>query len=564
VAHNKSEKKSVDHYINLGEYYKIIFEHTDLAQRIVDYAPISLAQLSQPLDHTAKVFGVESGWVARSDFHRNPHRFTLDIHPKAGEDALLRPRMTRVRVLDVVGQTYTISHNGTTSFNIERKFLEKIGGVIPLNVVVFDDASEVFQQMVLQYSDTARTEEPVNIASKHRRRPEFCALLGLVAGGKKTFNVNERNVIYERQRRALSTEGVVLPRLEVRDEHGNVIVLHDTVLYRNEFCRVLDDPEFVAQGGLMSHRNPNSLGPLMENFKACLANKTTAYCYLLNQNLQPRDEESSRNGYAKAESLRGTPGWKKNAMETGFKWQMLAEKGSDMHGLPPDPTQNQYKRIDHERMHALGIVTGLFREFLISQLDKSHRTCLLYQPAQLRQPAGTHQVVPLTVKDKEGRISYKKSGEKLHQKKHWREHRMLSDLYPRFPEGHPMRQVFIFSCVARLLLTSVLLVSKDMVAVYLFNRTARVRIHLRRAPKGNCSEYKPPHKLLRSLIHRCVLRSLLRSLRRFLRGSLLRSLCSLHRSLLRSLCSLRHFLRGSLIHGSPSDPLSIAASSVPS
>ena len=215
----------------------------------------------------------------------------------------------------------------------------------------------------------------------------------------------------------------------------NGITLHDTILTRIELFRVLDNPEAEAQGGIMGHANPNALGTALENFTA----KHNTYSYLLNQNLEIRDEVSARHGFAHAETLRGQPGWKKNAQDTGFKFLMLQEAGSTRHGLPPDPTQTQYRRLDYERMHFKGIVTGHFRDFVIAHAKKKDKVALADRAYAIAQPAGTKPLRPLTRLDKEG-TPILGGGEKLHQKKHWREHRMLSDLYPLFAEGHPMHQ----------------------------------------------------------------------------------------------------------------------------
>jgi hypothetical protein len=311
--------------------------------------------------------------------------------------------------------------------------LEKIGGHIPLIVIVFDDGGDVFQTMALQYSDLARTEEIISIDMKHRRKPEFCCMLGLTAGGNKKYNVHERNVFYEKQRRALSKEGVVLGKLELAG-----VTMHNTRLTRTELFRVLDNPEAEAQGGIMGHANPNCLNTSLFNFKST----HKVFSYLLNQEVDVRDEASSKTGYADAEKRRGKPGWYKHAQQTGFKFMMVQEAGSSRHDLPPDPTQSQFARLDYERMHFKGICTVLFRDFVLSHAGKAEKLALADRALAIAQPAGTKPIRPLIKLDKEGAPKLG-GGEKLHQKKHWREHRMLSDLYPMFPEGHKMHKVMV-------------------------------------------------------------------------------------------------------------------------
>lgn len=204
----KSRKKSVHHYFDMAEYYKIIFQSTDLAQRIVDYWPISISRLSvDPGDPAAKVYCAESGKVAREDFKARPGNFQLDIEAKVGEIAYLRDdaggSLVRVKVEDETEDQYKVTlPNGRPAF-VQKSRVEKIGGSIPLNVIVFDDAAEVYRSVHMVYSNCARTEEIQNIAEFLRMKPEFCGVWGFTSGGGSHYNVNERNVMYEKQRRAL-------------------------------------------------------------------------------------------------------------------------------------------------------------------------------------------------------------------------------------------------------------------------------------------------------------------------------------------------------------------------
>jgi hypothetical protein len=186
----------------------------------------------------------------------------------------------------------------------------------------------------------------------------------------------------------------------------------------------------------MGHRNANALAPSLLNFKSF----NNCYSFLLNQNAKPRDESSSRVGFAQAEIYRGSKQWDEFSKETGFKFMTVAEAGSERHRLDADPTQPQCQRFDFERMHFKGIVTVLFRNFILSSVSKANKLALRRQVHAIVQPAGTKPILPLIKLDKKGNASVA-GGEKLHQKKHWREHRLFSDLYPLFPEGHKMRKV---------------------------------------------------------------------------------------------------------------------------
>lgn len=43
--------------------------------------------------------------------------------------------------------------------------------------------------------------------------------------------------------------------------------------------------------------------------------------------------------------------------------------------------------------------------------------------------------------DADGKVSYNNAGEKLHQKKHWRHHRMIFDFWQYFEDKPDVRQV---------------------------------------------------------------------------------------------------------------------------
>ena len=112
IINGRQRFLSTDHFINLGEYYKIIFETTDIAQRICDYYHISRERLSTPLDNMeAKVRCVESAWVARSDFYQHQERFCLDVEAKPGEKAWLRRedgKASLVLVVEELDNSYIV------------------------------------------------------------------------------------------------------------------------------------------------------------------------------------------------------------------------------------------------------------------------------------------------------------------------------------------------------------------------------------------------------------------------------------------------------------------------
>ena len=125
-------------------------------------------------------------------------RFQLNIEAAPGDEAWLVEGGSRQRVSveeEFSTNTYRVKISSTNTSQIAPKeMVEKIGGNIPLNTVCFDDGADVFQSVQLQYSNCARTEEIANIAPQHRRRPEFCALLGTTAGGETHRNTHERTV----------------------------------------------------------------------------------------------------------------------------------------------------------------------------------------------------------------------------------------------------------------------------------------------------------------------------------------------------------------------------------
>lgn len=170
--------------------------------------------------------------------------------------------------------------------------------------------------MAMLYSNTGYTEEIQNIAERHRRRPEFCALNGMTAGGKAHFNVHERNIWYELQRRELSENGVVVPVLSVH-YGGRKCVCHDLTARRNELFAVLDHPEKAKQAGEKGQRCPAALKPVFINYNGISGSNRSVCSFFHNPDVEVRDRNSATLMKQKAEEVRGTPAWDVLSKETG-------------------------------------------------------------------------------------------------------------------------------------------------------------------------------------------------------------------------------------------------------
>jgi hypothetical protein len=148
--------------------------------------------------------------------------------------------------------------------------------------------------------------------------------------------------------------------------------------------------------------------------------------------------------FSRAETLLGTPGWLEHAQTTGVKYKTIAEAGAVHHGLEEDPTQNAWARIDMGSMHFLGIVDNNFREFLLHFVSAVARRRLSAAPYALRQPPGTKKLHSYVTIDKNNNSAkFSAAGEKLHQKKKWRQTLMLYDLKPLFRGDDSDRNVKI-------------------------------------------------------------------------------------------------------------------------
>ena len=95
------------------------------------------------------------------------------------------------------------------------------------------------------------------------------------------------------------------------------------------------------------------------------------------------------------------------------------------------------------RAHFLGICSNTYRDFVIgaSKAPKAAKLALSGQPDAISQPTGTHPIPRLISTSKDGKVESNTAGEKLHQKKHWRDHRMLLDLKPLVEEGSELDKV---------------------------------------------------------------------------------------------------------------------------
>jgi hypothetical protein len=311
VAKTSKSKKgflNVDYMLDLEEVYNVLFTNTDIAQRICDYYPISISRLSTPLtDPQARVFCVASAQIATEDFADNPHRFELDVEAKPGEFALHRVQneLRRVKVIVELRDGYLLESVQTGDVVLEenKSAVEKLGGHFPVIVVVYDDGAEVYQSQALQYSNTTRTEEMICMFEKHRRRQEFSSVLGTTAGGVTHYNVHERNVFFELQRRKMQ-RGFVVPSLIKVLFNGRLCVCHSPTITRNPIMRNLDEPERVKQAGTTNFRNPFCLAVFVDNFEAVLSGSNTVYSFLKNRDCTPRDEATCRERFQNAEQVR--------------------------------------------------------------------------------------------------------------------------------------------------------------------------------------------------------------------------------------------------------------------
>ena len=384
---------NVDYYFSMEKYYNILFQSTDIAQRLVDYYPTTIRSLSVPLDDLChRVTDIQSGYVARYDYSRHPERFTMDITPKVGEDAMLDlgaafdDELVEAKIIEEQELFFVVRRKGSETLErVKKSDVHKVNGTMQLNVFVAEDSANVYEE--LQYSNMARTEFFLNVSDSHRLREEFNPVLGISAGGEKHFNVHERSAYYEKQRRALE-KGMRLENPFTVVYNGRKVTVHSCTLHRNEVGSVLDNVEAESLGGRMGHRSKGSLSGVLENFEALSLTHRCVYSFLLNQEVAVRTRQSSDIGFKRAEEVRGTPEWDIISRETGCKFMTLQWKGSTRHGLSMQSDRSTYLRIEHEKYHAAGIVSNIFREFLLSLTTPKRRAVLAVQPRAIRQPPG--------------------------------------------------------------------------------------------------------------------------------------------------------------------------------
>jgi len=439
---------SVDYFFRVGKYYQLLVQHTDLPQRIVDYYPEAAAQLSVPLDDkNHRVRSIMGGYVARYDYQQNSHRFTLDIIPKVGENAmhdLGRAFNNELTPAIVVGEGefhYHVRHldDSATTHRVNKEDIFKVHGTLPLAVVTAEDGSEVYGDM--QYSNMGKVEMFVNISDKHRRREEFLVPLAISAGGTKHYNVSQRGIWQAKQAEDLAKNGAHVGPFTVWVGSRKVTV-HSATLYRNEICKVMDNPEVANSAGVIDQRNPCSLRPFLADFEAFSTQRKCVYTYLLNQEAKPRKRHSSDMGFESAHQLLGTQEWVAHSKATGFKFQPVQWVGDHEAGLEGNPDQCNWLRVEHEKLHATGIIVKNMREFLLSLVPPKRRSLLASQPHAIRQPPGTQPIHPLIkINKKDGAVQMNTAGEKLHQKLGWVRQRMLFDLLPMFEGDEQVKQV---------------------------------------------------------------------------------------------------------------------------
>ena len=246
----------VDHVIELKELYPLLMRRSDLLQSIADYYPTSIKRLSQPPgDPNARVWCTESGLIARTDCTETPVNFTLDIIPKLDEVALSEKdgKLIHCKVIEGVNAErdkgfYRIRlENGEEHLvvNEDCSRVQKIGGLVPVNVSTMSDGAEVFKSSSMNYSNNSCVETIQNIGEAHRRRPEFSCFMGTTSGGCDHPNIDERTVWYEKQRRQLVKHGTVCTGAVSCKYAGRTVTAHDVKIVRNEFHKTLDHPELI-------------------------------------------------------------------------------------------------------------------------------------------------------------------------------------------------------------------------------------------------------------------------------------------------------------------------------
>lgn len=433
----------MDRIIDLREFYECLLVDLDLAQRIVDYHPISLARLSTPLeDLTARVKCVESGWIARRDYTANPDNFRLEIVPKEEEVAFLPVKGSKlepVYVRRIEGTRATVLKENGEKLVVDLEVLQKIGGHMAINVSAFEDGISYYHGTSIMYNNDGLTEQIENIAKHHRRRPELCALLKVTAGGFQHKNVQERQVYPELQRRKLQDAGFEL-RTPITVQHEGVErTIHSLHVVRNEYHKTLDHPAAVKASNGVGGRALASLNRWLEGFEAHGTCKRAIYSFVMNfSTSNPRQEASSMALCDAAHKLSGTNLNKKSFEAahklSGIKGTTVEYAGSAHHNLGPDATRAPWARIEFERLHMLAIITKTFKKLMLTMMKKKVREVLLSSHKALRQSRGAKRIKTYVKRDKT-KINASFAGEKLHESDHWRSHRMLFDLCPCFSDG---------------------------------------------------------------------------------------------------------------------------------
>ena len=80
------------------------------------------------------------------DYFACPRNFTLNIVPDIGENVLWKKdgNEVAVTVLEDRGTRYMVEEEDGTKEEVHKSSIIKLGGVIPVNVVTFQDGAEVF------------------------------------------------------------------------------------------------------------------------------------------------------------------------------------------------------------------------------------------------------------------------------------------------------------------------------------------------------------------------------------------------------------------------------------
>jgi hypothetical protein len=433
---------SRDLVVDLAEHYRVVArqDHTDVLQLICDYDSIAQERLSRdPDDPDARVQCPLSGLVARRDYKANPKVFQVDVEAKAGEYAILNHGHSpeEVYVVKEEADGYIVRTCQGEKVKAEKEKVEKLGGHFPWDVVVFDDGSDVHNNLSMPYSNDSKTERLECIPEKFRDVLVYNAWLGTTCGGRTWPNTRQRQVWYEKQRRRLSEYKAIELDFTVKVWYnGRLCIVHGPSMTRNELFGVYDHKAAEKLMGMNGPRNAQSAKVILDDFEAYSSSKHAVYSFLhakvhKGSSCLPLSKEKSDKKHQDAEDKLGTPEWEAHRLESGAMYQPLPAAGSVYHDLAPDPNWTAWARMDFGRAHGQGIVDNLFREFLLSLAPKAKRKALSGLFDALRHPRGSSKGHGFYSDDGD----FTQSGEQLIKKRAFRTRYMGVTLVKLFDDG---------------------------------------------------------------------------------------------------------------------------------